>query len=78
MNMSPKHLNRIVKNLLNKTTQDLIIERIILEAKRMLVHPENSVSNVSFHLGYDDNSYFSRLFKKRCHETPTEFSNRYK
>ena len=78
MNMSPKHLNRIVKNLLNKTTQDLIIERIILEAKRMLVQPENSVSDVSLHLGYDDNSYFSRLFKKRCNETPTEFSNRYK
>ena len=78
MNISTKHLNRIVKSLLNKTTQDLINERVILEAKRMLINPENSVSKISFYLGYDDESYFSRFFKKNCSETPREFSNRYK
>jgi len=78
MNMSEKHLNRISKECLNKTTRELIAERIILEAKRMLIHSKYTISEVASELGYDDNSYFSRFFKKNCGETPMIFLNRYK
>jgi len=79
MAISEKHLNRISKICLNKTTTDLITDRIILEAKRELTHSKHSVSEVAEKLGYMDNSYFARLFKKSTKQTPLEFmkKNRY-
>lgn len=77
MNVSEKHLNRMSKSCLNKTTSDLIAERIVLEAKRILIHAGSSVSQVAFELGYDDNSYFSRFFKKQTGQTPREFMKGY-
>lgn len=78
MNLSEKHLNRISKECLNKTTSDLIAERIVLEAKRLLIHSKHTVTEVATELGYDDNSYFSRFFKKNSGETPVEFLNKHK
>jgi AraC family transcriptional regulator, transcriptional activator of pobA len=77
MFMSEKNLNRICKITFNKTTSDVIADRIILEAKRMLVHSKLSVTQISVELGYIDNSYFIRVFKKRTAETPIQFINRY-
>lgn len=73
MGMSEKHLNRICKTLLNKTTTDLITDRVILEAKRLLVQGGNSVAGIAGELGYFDASYFTRLFKKKTGETPASF-----
>ena len=78
MNMSEKHLNRICKTCLNKTTTDILSDRIILEAKRMLVQARYTVAEVANELGYFDNAYFSRLFKKKCDESAMEFMKRYR
>ncbi|HAO48324.1 MAG TPA: AraC family transcriptional regulator, partial [Runella sp.] len=48
----------------------MILTRIIIEAKRMLVHSDTSVNAVADYLGYEDYSYFVRLFKKEVGETP--------
>ncbi len=78
MSMTEKHLNRICKTMLNKTTTQLFTDRIILEAKRLLVQTDWSVNKVAETLGYDDNSYFSRLFKKHGGDTPLSFAIKYK
>ncbi len=78
MSMTEKHLNRICKETLNKTTTELITDRIILETKRLLVQTDRSVNKIAETLGYEDNSYFSRLFKKHCGETPLSFATKYK
>jgi len=78
MNLSEKHLNRMSKECLNKTTSALIAERIVLEAKRMLIHTKYTVSEIATDLGYEDNSYFSRFFKKHCNITPLVFFNKYR
>src|SRR4029078_2607579 len=44
MNMSEKHLNRICKISLNKTLSEIIMDRVILESKRMLVYSKNNIS----------------------------------
>ena len=75
MFVSEKHLNRMVKTSLNKTTSDLISERIILEAKRELAFSEKNVSEIIDELGYDDSAYFFRFFKKKTSFTPSEFLN---
>jgi len=77
MFMSEKNLNRICKITFNKTTSDVIADRIILEAKRMLVHSKSSVIQISVELGYEDDSYFIRVFKKRTGETPLQFIKGY-
>jgi AraC family transcriptional activator of pobA len=73
MNMSVKHLNRICKETVNKSTEDLIAERILLEAKRMLVRPGSSVKEIAASLEFSDASYFSRFFKKRSGQSPFAF-----
>jgi AraC family transcriptional regulator, transcriptional activator of pobA len=78
MNVSEKHLNRICKTCLNKTVSKVITDRIILEAKRMLVYSKNNISEIIKELGYENNSYFSRLFKKNTGKTPLEFMNKFR
>jgi AraC-like DNA-binding protein len=78
LNMSEKHLNRITKSCLGKTSTQLIIERNILEAKRMLIYSKLNVSEIGATLGYYDTSYFVRFFKKNTGFTPLAFLNKYK
>lgn len=78
MSMTEKHLNRICKTTLNKTTGQLITDRIVLEARRLLVQTQLPVSRVAEDLGYLDHSYFSRLFKKQSGETPLAFLAKYR
>lgn len=78
MNISPKHLNRITKTVVAKTASEVITDRVILEAKRRVLHTKNNFSAIAASLGYDDYSYFSKLFKKASGLTPTEFLKIYK
>jgi AraC family transcriptional activator of pobA len=78
MNISEKHLNRTCKTVLDKTTTDLILDRVVLEAKRMLIHSSDTIAGVAAELGYFDASYFTRLFKKKEGETPMQFLKKYK
>lgn len=73
LNISLKHLNRICNEILQKTTTDIITERIILEAKRMLMDRKFTINEIATELGYTDYSYFTRLFKKQTTITPTNF-----
>jgi AraC-like DNA-binding protein len=78
LNISEKHLNRITKNCLGKTSTQLISERNILEAKRMLIYSNLNVSEIGATLGYYDTSYFVRFFKKNTGFTPLVFLKKYK
>ena len=77
LNITEKHLNRIVKNCLNKTSTMLIQERVLLEAKRMLMHSELNVLEISTELGISESSYFIRFFKQKTGLTPLAFVKQY-
>ena len=77
MNITPKHLNRITRMSVNKTTTQLITERLILEAKRMISNPNFQLAQIAEKLGFEDYSYFSKLFKKSTSQTPMEFKKKY-
>lgn len=70
LNISPKSLAKITKTHFNKTLTDLIAERIIIEAKRELYLTNKSVKEIAYSLGYDDEHYFSRFFKKNADVSP--------
>ena len=57
------------------TTAQMIRERVILEAKRLLAHSDAQVALVGAQLGFEDPAYFSRCFKKHTGRTPVEFRN---
>ena len=70
LNISPNALAKITKNHFNKTLTSLIAERIIIEAKRELYLTNKSIKEVAYELGYDDEYYFSRFFKKNVNVSP--------
>lgn len=78
LHITIRHLNRLTQEALGKSTTQLITERVILEAKRLLVYDSSSLAEISFSLGYEDYAYFSRLFKKWTSWTPSEFGKLYK
>jgi len=73
LNITLKHLNRICNEILKKTTTEVIVDRVMLEAKRMLLDKNWTVNEIAIELGYEDYSYFTRLFKKHVAMTPTNF-----
>lgn len=75
LNITLKHLNRICNEILQKTATEVIMDRVILEIKRMLIDKQLAVNEVAFAVGYEDYSYFSRFFKKQTGMSPTEFRN---
>jgi len=70
LNISPNALAKITKSHFNKTLTDLITERIVIEAKRELYLTNKSIKEVAYELGYDDEYYFSRFFKKNVSISP--------
>jgi len=78
LNISPGHLSEVVKEQSGKPAITHIHERLILEAKRLLFHTEQSIKEIAFGLGFEDASYFNRFFKRITTYTPVEYrvSNR--
>ncbi|PWK22115.1 AraC-like DNA-binding protein [Arcicella aurantiaca] len=73
LNVSPNHLNKVVKSVTDKSPTKWIDESIVLEAKVLLYQTSFSISEVASQIGIDDQSYFSRLFKKYEGISPFQF-----
>ena len=75
LNATPKKINSILLQVIGKTISELIIERVILEAKRLLVYSNKSIKEIAYELGFEDNYYFSRTFKIQTSLSPELFRN---
>jgi AraC family transcriptional regulator, transcriptional activator of pobA len=73
LNVSPNHLNKVVKKNTGKSPTKWIDETIVLEAKVLLYQTNLCINEISAAIGIYDQSYFSRLFKKYEGITPLEF-----
>lgn len=76
LNISTPYLNECVKNATGYSVSHHIRQRVILEAKRLLYHSNQSVKEISAALGYDDYPYFSRLFTKVTGISALAFRNK--
>jgi len=73
LHMTPKTLGRIVREQLGKSLTDLIRERILTHAKWQILHTLKPVKEVAREVGFRDELYFSRMFKKATGYSPTFF-----
>lgn len=73
MHVTPKTLGRWVREHLGKTLTDLIRERILTHAKWQLLHTLRPVKEIAAELGFRDELYFSRMFKKETGVAPKFF-----
>lgn len=71
--IAPKTISHKFKRLNLPQPNDVIKNRILLEAKRLLVHTNLTAKEVGYELGYEDPAYFSRLFVQKSGETPSAF-----
>lgn len=78
LHLSTYQLNSIVKAVLDKTCSALINEHIVLETKRYLLATSNQVSQIAYHLGFEDVSYFIRFFKKHTGYSPELFRHNFR
>lgn len=71
--ITEKRLNQATTKVLGKTPKEIINDRIMLEAKRILAHTTESVKEIGYDLGFDEPTNFIKYFKKHSKFTPTEF-----
>ena len=74
--ITPNHLNALCNDVLGISAGEVIRNRIVLEAKRLLINHEMTVLEIANHLNFADNSYFTKFFKKQEGITPEEFRKR--
>lgn len=77
LSISEKQLNKACTIILDKKPKQIINERILLEAKRLLVHSNQSIKEIAYHLGYEEPTNFIKNFRKHTEITPSEFRERY-
>ncbi|WP_288438463.1 AraC family transcriptional regulator [uncultured Chryseobacterium sp.] len=77
LHMAPKTLTHKFKNLKLDSPNQLIINRILLEAKRLLFYTDKPVKEIAYDLGYEDPAYFNRLFTQKTGSTPSNFKKNY-
>ncbi len=75
LGVTPNYLNKTVKNRTRRTAIDWIEIARLNIAKKLLKDPSISIADIAARTGLPDQSYFSRFFKKKTGQTPSEFRN---
>lgn len=70
---SPKTISNIFNRAGHPSPLTIVNDRIILEAKRLLLFSEKTAEQISYELGYKEGAHFSKFFKSHCGVPPVEF-----
>ncbi|MDQ8143392.1 helix-turn-helix domain-containing protein [Chryseobacterium sp. CFS15] len=73
LNVHINYLNRAVKEVTGKSTTAHITERLITEAKALLLHTDWSISEIAYALRFEYPTYFNNFFKKQTGTNPKSF-----
>ncbi len=75
MHISTKTLATITKSMMQTSPAQIIAERVVLQAKRLLRFTSLQIGEVAFQLGFEDPSYFVKYFKRHVNMSPSIFRN---
>lgn len=73
LHKSPKTISNLFAQYSDRTPQQIIQERVVLEAKRLMLFSDKQTQEIAYDLGFDDPAYFSRYFKKMVGASPSEY-----
>ncbi|WP_245513922.1 helix-turn-helix domain-containing protein [Antarcticimicrobium luteum] len=74
--VSPTHLNRVVRQATGRPASALIAERVLREARRMLIYTNLTAAEIGYELGFADPAHFSRVFTRGTGSPPRAFRQR--
>lgn len=75
LNIHVNHLNRALKETTQKTTSQIIAERVVQEAKLLLKQTPWTVAEIAYALGFSEATHFNNFFKKHVQTNPLKFRN---
>ena len=73
IHVTPKHLSQTIKHVTGKVAKEHIMDRLLLEAKRLLLHTDMSVKEIAYETGFQEPLHFSGFFKKHAGVSPSKF-----
>ena len=73
LHKSPKTLSNLFATYSQQSPQQIIQDRVLLEAKRLILFTDKQTQEIAYDLGFDDPAYCSRFFKKQAGMTPSTF-----
>jgi AraC family transcriptional activator of pobA len=77
LNTTPQNINTACQKYSGKCASDHISSHLILEAKRLLLHTDNTINEIAFQLSFNDASHFVKFFKRMEQITPFQFREKY-
>ena len=78
LNITTSHLNDCVQASSGKSVTYWLQNAMVIEAQRLLYYTDSEVKEIAFMLGFQDHTYFSRLFKKITGQTPLAFRKKFR
>ena len=76
--ISSKYLTQVSKGMIGRTPKQIIDETLMHEAMKLLDKNNSSIQDISVSLGFPDQSYFGRFFKRLKHMSPQQYRLRSK
>ena len=73
LGVTATHLTRVCNKTCGRSASDLLHDRVIFEARRLLTETRTPIQNVSESLGFTSPAYFTRAFQHRTGKTPSAF-----
>jgi AraC family transcriptional activator of pobA len=73
LNKSPKTLSNLFALYNHKSPLAVIQERIIQEARRLLIYTDKTAKEIAYYLGFEDAGHFGKFFKKQTGQSPSDF-----
>ena len=77
LGLSPKSITKHFQKAGTTSPSEFIKNRILLEAKRLLIYTDKTVKEIAFELGFNDPAYFTRFFTKAISKSPLQFKKDY-
>lgn len=77
LNITPQNLNIICRKQTGKSASEIITNQLLLEAKRYILHTDNTINEIAETLSFTDASNFVKFFKKHENITPIQFRDKY-
>lgn len=73
LNVTPRYLSDLIRNLIGLNTQQFIHEKVIEKAKEFLAKDQMTIAQIAYYLGFEHSQSFNKLFKRKTNQSPSDY-----